>query len=321
MDLLKNRYLTRRNFTMAAAAALAVTAMLAVTAIPRKVFGFAAAEHNARLHEALLGSKSVIGETVASMRLLEQASYLCLDQMNQGGQDDLDALNQAKIPRLPKKIEEISFSANSKHRQYTHKGWNFNYQKDYSEAYKERPDRANWPVRKRILLETVNHIFDFSLFAGRFLFLNFGYTKECDRLAKYIYYIHILGDYEQTLDDYIGCLSGERGIRGVSEEMIDFANPLFEVNGEADLFSELQDCIEVLFKEIGGGLYSSLENELGVTAKDVRYFAGANPWKSQLELGVAQQYLDYIKYLYNLMVSRVPNLLERKEYFTKVFPK
>ena len=315
----RNNGLSRRGFV---ALCLSVAGVVGTCGLPRAVFGMSAAQHNGMLRQALLGSRSVGAQGDASMKLLECASYLCLDQTNHSGQDKLDVLSEAKVPNLPRSVDEIDFSAGSEHRQYTHKGWDYEYSNDDDTAgvSAERRDKANWPVRKRILCETVEHVFSLERLPDLLQFLDTGCTKECDANARYIYTVHILGDYIQTLTDYISHLNGKGGIKGVSCDMMDFANPTFDIDAVPDVFSELQNCAEVLFKETGGRLYASFENELCVMAKDVRYFSAGNPWRRDLGPEAAQEYLDFANELNDLVISRVPDLYEKNDYFREAFP-
>lgn len=114
--------------------------------------------------------------------LLEDASYLCLDQFNGNGQRQLDHLKKAKIKHIPSSISKFDFKDNSHHRWYTHRGWNHSY----------IDDRAKWPIRKEILKNTIKEIFPN------------GTEAQVDSLSSLVYYIHILGDHDdiQNVESY-----------------------------------------------------------------------------------------------------------------------
>ena len=153
------------------------------------------AQHEADLEKILLGrtlTKSQKdpkkqGDTPAVLfGYLEDAIYLCIDQMGTEGQRWLDELNNDyQVEGLPKTIDEISVPV-SEHEKYTHMGWDF----------KNYPLPEKWALRQNILLATVSKVFGFPVeesSAGKDK-----YSKDCVNMAKLIYYIHILGDHSHN---------------------------------------------------------------------------------------------------------------------------
>lgn len=134
--------------------------------------------HNKELRAVLFGEKTLSAKGEDNFRLLCEAAYLALDFTNfQNGRDYLDDLRNNGVKGLPSDIKEIEFGGNSRHQMYTHMGWDV--------GYRGCDDKANWAVRKQILVNTVKKI-------G-------GFKKEeaikIDAFAALVYEIHILGDY------------------------------------------------------------------------------------------------------------------------------
>ena len=117
---------------------------------------------------------------------LEDAIYLCVDQMGNQGQKWLDELNEKfKVEGLPKSIDDISVPEEH-HEKYTHLGWDYKFY-DYPEK---------WTIRQNILLATVSKVFDLHVDNG--LVGNEKYSQQCTNIAKIIYYVHILGDHAEN---------------------------------------------------------------------------------------------------------------------------
>ena len=145
---------------------------------------------------------------------LELASYLCIDQMGDQGQDKLDALNKfLNMESLPKSIQDFKVPTID-HEKYTHMGWDY---KLYSKP-------KEWEIRKNILRAAVSKVFGIPI----------GST-ECEEMAKLIYYIHVLGDH--ALNKYKS-----------STGRIELRNPT-AIQGEKDkgLVNELRECVSKLF--------------------------------------------------------------------------
>ncbi len=152
-------------------------------------------QHEADLENILLGrtltdfqkDPKKHGDTPAVLfGYLEDAIYLCIDQMGTEGKEWLDELNNDyHMEGLPKTIDEISVPV-YEHEKYTHMGWDF---KDY-------PLPEKWALRQNILLATVSKVFEFPV--DESLTGNDKYTSECVNMAKLIYYVHILGDHSHN---------------------------------------------------------------------------------------------------------------------------
>ena len=150
--------------------------------------------HDQYMSWILFGSKTYKDTLSAASRehkaieALENAVALCLDQYNGIYEEELEELQAMHIHGLPEDISEIDFSGNSFHRRYTHMGWDHSY----------TIDKGHWEIRKTILLQTVNKVFGFQRFAGKWRFVlvdkDYGYDAQCEAFAKFIYYIHVLAD-------------------------------------------------------------------------------------------------------------------------------
>lgn len=215
---------------------------------------------------------------------LEDAIYLCVDQMGNQGQDWLDELNNCDlhIEGLPTSIDEISVPE-ADHEKYTHLGWNYqNY------ALPEK-----WKKRQNILLATVNKVFGFSTNSGT---KESEYSDQCIEMAKLIYYIHILGDHQynalNTTTDRIQLRNATK-TRG-------------EV--EAGLINELRQCISKLF---GDQRTSFKYNWLMVKLNVVRFRAWRNGEEDSEEKHIkvqeiAETTLKYLQPQIRLMLLEMP---------------
>lgn len=149
-------------------------------------------EHDKQLEKVLFGRDNYHASQPKkeqdAIEALKCAVYLCIDQFNNSGEQELKTLKDYKVPNLPKKVADINFFGNYTHRKYTHLGW----------VPVMTPTEGNWSTRKEILLSTVNKVFDFGWTSG-FSFLgitSLDYSEQCDAMAALLYYIHILGDIE-----------------------------------------------------------------------------------------------------------------------------
>lgn len=82
-----------------------------------------------------------------SIQALEDAVYLAVDQFNGKSAEELKRLKDMGVSGLPLSIDEFNDRSNYVHRSFTHRGWDFEY-----------PEEAHWPVRKRILTNTVQKV-------------------------------------------------------------------------------------------------------------------------------------------------------------------
>ena len=146
--------------------------------------------HNKELEQILFGNNlsKVSEKGKVHFRLLCEAAYLTLDYTSDNDSRDsgirfaTDLINNG-VKQIPS-LRDISFPANQYHQMYTHYGWD--------KGYRGVTDKANWKLRKQILLSTVEKIGNF----------RDDERIKLDAFAALVYEIHILGDHigdkEQT---------------------------------------------------------------------------------------------------------------------------
>ncbi len=270
------------------------------------VFAYTADEkdgHNDIARKVLFGENGYVSNTDA-LDALNDAVALSVDQYNGSGEKYLTELRETfKISGLPKTISDFDFSTNpDKHRSFTHQGWDYKYSDDtYLE--KDLVKKSNFELRKKIILNTVNQTFDFGLLSGK---LFFGYADKCIAFSKLLYYVHILGDYEEIYKNKHS-YSNHRMI------------PLIKTNSQFGLIEELEDCFEVLFADQEDSrVYGNLKMELKESKNNIAsIYSGENDIK-----GNPDNYKKYTEYAHNLLESLIkymPLLLKKEEFFQKVF--
>lgn len=260
---------------------------------PQFVIAGGKAEHDRILREVLLGTKSSFSnpDALGSLQLLQDASQMAIDS-NQS-QTTLDKLRK-EVKGLPKSVSEFNGEGTGgrTHRNYTHKGWDYDYGND---------DKAHWKdIRKDILRKTVNEVFDFGLLSGKAFF---GFDEKCDSMSALIYYIHILCDHKSNevfQKDYkeIPLIKGTTDKYGIIEE--------------------LEKHCEVLFKDIKDTKeYHNLMNHLKERKRKIQ-----KAYSSRNDLFNESNYEIYhseaVELIENLK-SDIPRLLNMEEFFSKVF--
>ena len=248
-------------------------------------------EHDACLRKVLFGSNRVHNTDV--LDAINDASYLAIDQFNGNGDSQLRELRELGIKNLPQK-EDFDFTDNSQHRNWTHKGWVYDYEKT------DREDKAHWTdVRKKILLETVNQKFDFGFLSGKFG----RYSKQCDAFCALIYYVHIIGDH----------IDNETYHRSYQEI------PLVKGAGNSGIIEDLLKYSPILFKNQVEdnrtyASYITRLNDLKSEIDDIYYYP------SDLEDDdVYAQYHECAEKLMECLQDYVPLLIAKEPFFRKVF--
>lgn len=167
---------------------LVVVAVLIAAALPAWAHGREI--HDADIEFILFGKenyKDTHPKVEDTIQALEDAVYLAVDQYNGNGTKELENLRSIGVKNLPRSIDEINYSANYAHRQYTHRGWNLEY----------TDDKANWTIRKSILKNTVQKM----LFSNQKHSLDWliqgkkNNEEQINSFCALLYYIHILGDH------------------------------------------------------------------------------------------------------------------------------
>lgn len=266
------------------------------TAIP--AYTYDAAEHNFYLELVLFGPNNAVTtmspKAQNALKALEYASYLALDQYNGKGTTELTYLQSTyHVPGLPKNIDAIDFQGNEFHRKFTHYGWDHQYD----------DDRANWAVRKNILLATTEKVFDFQMFSGKILWLDVGYAQKCNSFAALLYYVHVLGDHE-ALESY----------KNIA--MMQLAQP--HPNQSPDIYSELKYHLQVLFADQSTThKYEAFMQELDTQAEAARRLAASPGGISTDEKFV--EYKAQVDALLTLLQDYVWQMLKEEKFFTDVF--
>lgn len=254
--------------------------------------------HNLFLRETLFGQNGLILSEKGKKALtaLEYASYLALDQYNGKGADELVYLKtDYKVPGIPDSIESFDFSGNQYHRTYTHRGWNYVYP----------IDKANWKVRKNILLATTEKVFDVSPLSGKMLWHDFGYDKKCESFAALIYYVHVLGDHEA------------RKSYKVTNVMMPLAQATYSPTN-LDIISELKLHLQVIFADQKNThKYKGLMRELGYIEEDARKLAATTGGINSDEK--FEVFHNQVTSLLALLKEYVPRMLKEEAFFTDVF--
>ena len=259
-----------------------------ISSFPIQTNAFERMGHDEYLEEVLFKNFKVISndpDIQDEIAVLESACYLTIDQFNSNGEKDLVVLKNYNVKGLPNSISEISFNASGKtHRNYTHRGWDY-----VASGMKEK-----WPMRQQILLNTVNKVFDFN-----------GDIAKKESFAKFLYYIHILGDHT---DD--------------SSYMIDNGLKM-DVGGRKDKYDiihELLDIFKVLFKEqIHTHKYRSLTSNLEqINSKYSQLVGSEGGINSDEKFELHQGYLED---LMDILTYYIPEMLKDEAFFADVFYK
>jgi len=264
-------------------------AVLAFGNLSKTSFAYERDDHDAYMTEVLFKNfKEVENDSSIQdeIEALACASYLVIDQFNNNGQKDLDFLLTYGVKGIPAKVNEISFNASgTTHRSHTHRGWDFQLYTVTKEL---------WPVRKQILLNTADAIFDFQ-----------GDEAKKDSFCALVYYIHILGDHMDDSSYFV-----KNGLK-------------MDVGGRVDredIIHELLKHIEIVFADQKHThKYCSLTGELerynSRLAKIVRSEGGINTDEK------FQQKQEYTGNLMKLLTMYLPEMLKEEQFFYDVFYK
>lgn len=289
--------------------------LLASSCLPVDASGFAAKRskgnegHDEILETILFGKskRSTIRQDERyrpTIDAINYASYLCIDQSGNDGEDQLKNLNEFGVPHLPS-LDDIRLphNATGNHRKYTHKGWRYTYDSD-SDAY--------WKKRKNILLQTINTAFDFGLIDEFKFMLGWFDNSTCDAFAELVYCIHILGDYQEGINKAQEDMT-YRLKSTVSDQCISYAQRNASEDNR-DLLFDLNESLRLLFdNETTGKDYSKLASRLDVISRSARRLNTVENEES------ARKFQDNLAELRKLLENRVPNLLKKTDFFKQVF--
>ena len=226
------------------------------------VFGHGRNEHDDEIEYVLFGDRYYADshpQVKDIIQALEDAAFLCVDQFNGNGTQELANLVSRKVPNLPKSISEIDFSSNYFHRYYTHRGWNI-----------DSGEKAHWPLRQSILLNTVekelfcenrdliSHITGFFGSGDR-------NKEKIESFSILLYYVHIIGDHleadKYSALAYIAPLTRVHDTEnpGVIPELIQCCRKLFKSQENSRQFisfiqemEDLQNTSDSMVGSVGG---------------------------------------------------------------------
>lgn len=265
--------------------------------------------HDSREHDkemmAVLFSKTETyvrsQDTDKYIKALKYASYLTVDQFGQDGESKFNDLKSWKMKGLPSKFSDIKYeyviprgnsdlkvNANT-HRRYTHQGWIIKYGNSEANRF--------WDTRKKVLLGTVNTIFEFNKAP-----IVIRYDNKCVDFCGIIYYVHILGDYIEA-DNY---------------KKLNLLVPLAGSNDGVDMIANLREYIELVFADQKKSVdYTELMKgleKIEKTAKPIQQSIGG--------VNTDEEFAEYHKCaedLLNLLIDHIPALLKNEEFFRNVF--
>ena len=289
--------------------------MLLAACLPLDAHGFSAKGnsdqegHDKILERILFGVKGPSVKTDTGRRqaitAINYASHLCIDQFGDSGDGKHDFLaGKFGVPSLPTfdEIQLLGVSGHN-HRESTHMGWHY----AYSGKTQDR-----WVKRKELLLKTINKIFDFGLFDDARHMLYWYDGSDCDAFAELVYCVHLLGDYQEGIEQAIKDKSYSLK-KTVTEQCIPYAFKDASENNR-DLLYDLCDALERLFAD--GETkhdYSKLIRRLNRQVKRARRLKTVK--NEKMALGFQESIMD----VRGLLEDYVPKLLEDTEFFSRVF--
>lgn len=286
-----------------------ILACAALCAFPFTVYAHpTAAEHDKELMSVLFEegySKYQSTDIKNAVNALEKASQLTVDQFGGKSEESFIQLRQyGSLSFLWSFEDDVDYSVDvddektkinaNTHRKYTHQGWDIE-----KHGIGTKNASKFWNKRRKILLNTANTVFDFGPFST-----SLAYDPKCDSFCAIVYYVHILGDYDEA-DNYkkLGLLIPLAGHDGTDKN---------------DIICELKNSIEVLFADQKSTQeYTSLMKDLDSIQKKagklVRSVGGVN---------TDQEFNDYHQYAdetLEALQKYVPKLLKNEKFFREVF--
>ena len=254
--------------------------------------------------EVLFGKTGSYGKNPKAnddITALKLASYLTIDQFGTVGEDQFNDLKRFKMKGIPSKFSDIKYeytiprgNSNKKveantHRRYTHQGWKIQYGSSEANRF--------WEKRKTVLLGTVNTIFEFSK-----LPVVIRPAKKCEYFCGIIYYVHILGDYDEAK----------------SYKNLNLLAPLSGSNDGVDITSNLKEYIEFVFDDQSHSSdYIELMNGIEKIEKRAKPIQQSNG-----QVNTDEEFAEYHKCaedLLELLKKHMPVLLKNEDFFKNVF--
>lgn len=255
--------------------------------------GHARGEHDELLARVLFKDGACPREHEKTLRALQDACALCLDQFNGRGGDLLDALVAKGVTGIPSGIDEIDFTGNSHHRMYTHRGWDVDYG-----AIGE--DRAKWPRRRLILSQTVKWAFE-----------TIG-DADCDAFCRLVYYTHVLRDHLETKD--YGHYRNDLQPRYIMP--LKRAHALADCEG-SDLFAQFLACDNDLFAMKAPHMFGDFAANLNTCSEEAMALVASVGGIDSAEK--YEKLFDCGSRLKDLLCRCVPDMLRQRDFFARTF--
>lgn len=287
-----SRNLTRRGFLVASGSAiLSLTHLDIAVAFPER-------KHD-NIFEEIVFSSGRPERSPEQFKLIEHAVQLCLDQSNGNNGGYIEELKDAGVRDIPD-LSEIDFTANSAHRNHTHLGWKHDYS---NESFKETDWQTRWEKRKAILVNTVDFVFDFGAFEEvKTNLLRVPAGSECEAFARLLYYIHIFGDFEQSVGKHKKWPTG----------VLPYAKQT--TGNQETLLGGIAEVSEALFDKNGSNRgYSRYARELTRITRKAKRLRQINDTKQIDKLDASLGDLE------NCLRDHIPDLLRQRPFFGEVF--
>ncbi|WP_146624914.1 hypothetical protein [Olsenella sp. GAM18] len=300
-----SRNLTRRGFLKLCWLSLAFLLM------PKEGIAYERDDHDDITEEILFGRSNPVfdRDKTDAKKCLECAVYLCLDQSKSDGANDLSILKDYGVDDVPE-LNQIALTGvfGGSHDKYTHMGWHYDYSGISISALGE-PWEKRWELRKKLLLNSVNKVFGFGPVSS-FRINVLGYTKgtRVDAFAELLYYVHVLGDYEDKIKANIDKEKYKMDLLAIP-----FATREASRRNR-DFFFDLHESLETLFDSSEDrNSYKSLSDTLGSIAQVAR----SRPAVSS-KTGAENFRKDVMK-TKRALKKYVPQLLAQEDFFSQVF--
>lgn len=193
-----------------------------------------------------------------SVKTIEDAAYLCIDLFNNGsnsaGETEIGNLVKQGVylPLIAPSISSFNYSDTAHHRIHTHEGWNYQYPDSVTTTSGDESDwQAIWKTRKNILKDTVRHELGYTPLVSD---IN-GSADKIDHLAQMIYYIHLLGDIEDT--------ASLKAYRNNPVMLLAYNHATASEDEYPDIICEFKKCCQIVFSDSEGtAKYNQLMNDL-----------------------------------------------------------
>ena len=268
-----------------------------------------AEDHNRELEAVLFGRRSISG-IKDDVKLIEYASALCIDQYGGKGEAKFQELQNNWILGLPLMFSSIDYETDlidkrtrigpNTHRKFTHQGWDRDHEDDSVNKFLSN--------RENILRATINKVFDFGVTSTPL-----GYDERCESLCALIYYVHILGDYEEA--NKYSKLSLLIPLAGGKDTFTDKQGNKYKWT----IISQLERYLPILFSDKhDDGNYTSMMEDISDLEKEADQLAG-----SPGSINTDEKFQEYHGYadrlLTEILEKYIPTLLRDEDFFSSIF--